>query len=454
MPSPASVSILWWMHAFSPPATVSGMAQVDQKNHLDQTDLCSAKTAISAAKAALLAVAFCASVSVLCVAVPTYVIRPFRPQGARELALALALRQSGPLIAGVCTALAVLIVALAWQRVSTRAVRIGLIASVALVCAAAVLTHVNIFEHMFHPYDSPAFDAASAASIEPDDMVMAVRVGTDSRAYPIRAMGYHHIVNDTVGGVPIAATYCTLCHTGLVWKRIVDGRTLRFRLAGINNGNALMRDEQSGTIWQQTTGLAIFGPLKGTQLEQLHNDELTFALWRREQPTGLVLRPEAEFASEYESKQWEQHIAKYRSVIDTSRTGIAPRELMIGVGTSGTSKAYPLQLVLGEKMIQDRVGDDRVLLLVGPDNISIRAFRTQAGGANTQNSRTFIRQADGGAHSSERLVIDTETGSAWNFQGCAVAGKLTGLCLEPIDATKDYWFDWLNYHPSTTVYRN
>jgi hypothetical protein len=105
-------------------------------------------------------------------------------------------------------------------------------------------------------------------------------------------------------------------------------------------------------------------------------------------------------------------------------------------------------------MIQDRVGDDRVLLLVGPDNISIRAFRTQAGGANTQNSHTFIRQADGGAHSSERLVIDTETGSAWNFQGCAVAGKLTGQCLEPIDATKDYWFDWLNYHPSTTVYRN
>jgi hypothetical protein len=267
-------------------------------------------------------------------------------------------------------------------------------------------------------------------------------------------MGYHHIVNDTVGGVPIAATYCTLCHTGLVWKRLVDGRTLRFRLAGINNGNALMRDEQSGTIWQQTTGLAIFGPLKGTQLEQLHSDELTFALWRGEQPTGLVLRPNAEFASEYESKQWEQHIAKYRSVIDTSRTGIAPRELMIGVSTSGTSKAYPLQLVLAEKLIQDRIGPDRVLLLVGPDNISIRAFRTQAGGANTQNSSTFIRQGEGGAQSSERLLIDTETGSAWNFQGCAVAGKLTGQCLEPLDATKDYWFDWLNYHPSTAVYRN
>lgn len=310
---------------------------------------------------------------------------------------------------------------------------------------------------MFHPYDSPSFEAASASRVEPDDMVMAVHAGNESQAFPIRAMGYHHIVNGMIGGIPIAVTYCTLCHTGLVWKRAIAGRTLKFRLAGINNGNALMRDEQTNSIWQQTTGRAIFGPLKGAQLEQLHSDELTFALWRTEQPQGIVLKPDGPFAGDYESKQWEQHIARYPSVIDTRKSGISPRELMIGVSTGGASKAYPLSLVLAEKMVQDRLGEDRILLLVGEDDTSVRAFVTQAGGAHTANALSFIRNATNSSRGSGPamgLMNDLETGSAWNFEGCAVNGKLAGQCLTPLDAGKDYWFDWLNYHASTTVYKN
>jgi hypothetical protein len=397
------------------------------------------KSAISTFPA-VLTVTLSALVSMLCVGIPLYVIRPFRPQGPHELAFALAIRQAGPWLAAFCTLFAVIAVAFVWSRITRLTARIGLVLALLVACAGAVLTHVNIFERMFHPYDVPAFDTPTASKIEPDDMVMAVQINGEARAYPIRAMGYHHIVNDTVGGLPIAATYCTLCHTGLVWSRVVDGKTLHFRLAGINNGNALMRDEQTSTIWQQTTGRAIFGPLKGHQLEQLHSDELSFALWRREQPRGMVLRPDPEYASLYESKQWEQHIARYGSVVDTTRTGIKPRELMIGISAPEASKAYPYQLLLNEKLIQDRVGTDRVLLIVGPDNLSVRAFLATS---------TFIRQPH-----NDALMTDTETRSQWNFQGCAISGRLSGHCLTPTEATKDYWFDWLNYHRATTVYKN
>jgi len=98
-------------------------------------------------------------------------------------------------------------------------------------------------------------------------MVLAVKIHGEAVAYPVRQMGYHHIMQDVVGGVPIAATCRTLCHTGLVWEATVEGRTLHFHLAGINNQNFIMRDEETGSWWQQVTGEAIFGPLKGRRLK-------------------------------------------------------------------------------------------------------------------------------------------------------------------------------------------
>jgi Protein of unknown function (DUF3179) len=387
----------------------------------------------------------CAVISVACVAVPLFVIRPFRPQGAQEMNFALAVRHAGPWLAGLC-ALAVLLLVVRLWKVTKIGLRIVLVGLFVLATAGAVLTHVNIFEKMFHPYDSPAFASADAVKVDSDDKVLAVKVGQEARAYPIRTMGYHHIVNDTVSGVPIAVTYCTLCHTGLVWSRVVDGKTLHFRLAGINNGNALLRDEETSSIWQQSTGEAIFGPLKGLQLELVPSDELTFALWRKEQPQGQVLKPDAPYEAEYDPKDWEQHVARTRTVVDTTKSGIGPHQLMIGVTVAGQSKAYPIETVLAAKLIQDRVEGSPVVLVVGPDGASIRAFEA---GTDAEGTRLTFAGGEG-----EMVMRDAQTGSAWNFQGCAVDGKLAGQCLKEIDAHKDYWFDWMNHHPGSGVFKS
>ena len=242
--------------------------------------------------------------------------------------------------------------------------------------AGACLTHFNIFEKMFHPYDAPAFGSADKAPVDRDDMVLAVMLGGHARAYPILSMGYHHIVNDTVGGVPIAVTYCTLCHTGIVWDPVVDGKRLHFRLAGINNGNALLRDEETRSVWQQSTGEAIFGPLKGRHLNMVHSSELTYAFWRREQPQGDVLLPDAPYLPEYEKKGWENYVEKTPAMVDTKKTGIQPHELMLGVTVAGKNKAYPIKSILAAKLIQDEVGGSPMLVVVGPDGVSIRVVRS------------------------------------------------------------------------------
>jgi hypothetical protein len=386
----------------------------------------------------------CAVISAACVAIPMYVIRPFRPQGAEAMNVALTVRRAGPWVAGLC-AVAVLVLMIRLWKTARIGSRIFLLGLFALAAAGAVVTHINIFEKMFHPYDTPAFASADEVKVDPDDKVLAVKIGQQARAYPIRTMGYHHIVNDTVGGVPIAVTYCTLCHTGLIWSPVIDGKTLHFRLAGINNGNALLRDEETSSIWQQSTGEAIFGPLKGRQLGMVPSDELTFALWRKEQPQGDVLKADAPYEPEYDPKDWEQHVAKTRTVVDTTKSGIGPHQLMIGVTVAGQSKAYPIETVLAAKVIQDRVEGSPVVVVVGPDGASIRAFAVDA---EADGTRLTFAGGEG-----DVAMRDAQTGSAWNFQGCAVEGKLAGRCLKEIDAHKDYWFDWMNHHPWSAVFR-
>ena len=137
---------------------------------------------------------------------PALIIRPFRFQSARALNFAMALRQQAPIWSLIIAAGTVILAAISWRRVSLWK-RILLGAGICLVAVSAVMTRVDYFEWMFNPVRVPGFEAADHAKLDSSEMVMAVRFGSDARAYPIRAMAYHHVVNDVVGGVPVAVTY-------------------------------------------------------------------------------------------------------------------------------------------------------------------------------------------------------------------------------------------------------
>ena len=248
-----------------------------------------------------------------------------------------------------------------------------------------------------------------------------------------------------------------------MWRRETGGLVLTFHLAGINNQNFLMRDDQTGSYWQQITGAAVSGPLRGRRLDLIASDELSFALWAAEEPNGTVLKDVAKYTSKYAKKDWEEQIKKDPTVLsfaDPAR-GLEPRALMLGIQAFGASRAFPYDVVVREKLVLDRVGAEPVMLVVGPDGQSVRVFRDRIPGLDGHSAfyRTlddkqshpkdaaWLRQA-----ATAPLLMDEATGSQWNFHGCAVSGKSSGLCLEPVETVKDYWFDWRNYHPQTTVY--
>jgi hypothetical protein len=156
---------------------------------------------------ARLILAICSLAAFACFAIPMYVIRPYRHQGVHELAVALFLKQIGPAVSAVCAFIALLIVVMTWRRAHTWISRTVMVLLLSLAVGGAYLSRINVYELMFHHLDSPQFQAARNAHIDKDDMVLAVRLNGESRAYPIREMAYHHVVNDRVGGEPIVSTY-------------------------------------------------------------------------------------------------------------------------------------------------------------------------------------------------------------------------------------------------------
>ena len=149
----------------------------------------------------------CLLASLFSVAYPIYVVMPFRPQSARELAMALTVMRFQPVGVSFCAIAALAVLALYWRAQPRWTWRVLATACAGLACALAVLTRVNIYELMFHPDDHPAFAAVSQTKLDKDEKVIAVKLGGAARAYPIRNIAYHHVINDVLDKVAIVATY-------------------------------------------------------------------------------------------------------------------------------------------------------------------------------------------------------------------------------------------------------
>jgi Protein of unknown function (DUF3179) len=208
-----------------------------------------------------------------------------------------------------------------------------------------------------------------------------------------------------------------------------------------------MRDEETGSWWQQVSGEAIFGPLKGNHLELVFHDELSFALWKSENPQGRVLRPDEKIAAagRYAPADWESRIGRMSVVTRPTDSRLEPRALIAGVSFNGAAKAYPMSILEKQSPIIDNIAGVSVLLVIGDDRKSVRAFETSVDG------RTLEFFAKTGA--SPLRLVDSETGSEWDFTGKAVNGPLSGKQLRRADVLEDYWFDWKIYHPETDIYQ-
>jgi hypothetical protein len=228
----------------------------------------------------------------------------------------------------------------------------------------------------------------------------------------------------------------------VVWQSVVNGQTLKFKLAGINNQNFIMRDEETGSWWQQISGEAIQGSMKGSQLVPVETDELTFGTWKRENPDGRVLKPDARISVENYDPNWEPEVARMPVRVQKLDETLEPRTLIVGISFEGKSKAYPFTAVEKQAPILDTIGTTPIVVVLGEDGKSVRAFSRIVDGRKLE----FLKKPD------TNEIVDAETASVWDFTGTAVSGPLAGKQLTKLQVIKDYWFDWKTYHPETQLY--
>lgn len=189
--------------------------------------------------------------------------------------------------------------------------------------------------------DSPTFQRVSATSLPRREPVITVEINGDHRAYPIRYLMWHEIVNDSVGGVPVAVTFCPLCNSGITFDRRVRGQVLEFGVSGkLRHSDMVMYDRQSESWWQQAVGTGIVGRYTGVELTQVPTWMESWAEFKARNPDGLVMA-EPGFRRDYGRNPYENYDKSARPFLYNGENpphGIAPLVRVVRVG----ERAWPL----------------------------------------------------------------------------------------------------------------
>lgn len=255
--------------------------------------------------------------------------------------------------------------------------------------------------------DNPVFIKASQAHFLRDtDRVLALTRHGVSKAYPLRILNWHEIVNDRFGDEGIIITYCPLCGSGTASEAKVAGKFLQFGVSGLlYNSDVLMYDRQTQSLWSQILSQAVTGPMKGAVLPAVAVTHTTWGDWRNRHPDTLVLSQETGFNRNYQANPYDGY-ERDSSIMFPVRfraEGYHPKEQVLGLVLDGKARAYPfVELAKGSGEVSD--------VLAGK-NIYVRYSH------NHQSAEVFDAEGN----------------------------TLPGVTL--------FWFAWHAFHPETGIYR-
>jgi len=291
--------------------------------------------------------------------------------------------------------------------------------------------------------DDPKFATLSESDfMTSSDIVIGLEINGEAKAYPLFILVWHEIVNDNIGGTPVAVTYCPLCFTNQVFERIIDGQEVEFGTSGkLYNSNLVMYDRLTDSYWSQALGLAITGELSGQELEIIPLDVISWGDWSSLHPDTLVLTTDTGHTRAYAVDPYGDYYTDPRIIfpVDNEDDRMHPKEIILGFSEGDIYKAYKQTDVSSAVVINDKVNQTPIVLF----------------SQYTGNSRAFDRTVNGEAlefEYSNNKILDLQTGSIWNYDGVAISGDLQGVEMKRLPFSPGFWFEWIAFHPDTEVY--
>ncbi len=314
------------------------------------------------------------------------------------------------------------------------------------------------------PIDDPQFISVSAADAWLNDVepVLVVDVNGDVRAYPIQIMMWHEIVNDTVGGVPLAVTYCPLCNSALSFERVVRGVETTFGTSGnLFNANLVMYDRATESLWNQLDGRAVIGVLTGDVLKQVPSSTMSWGTFKESRPNAKVLDRDRTGASRaYGTNPYtglddpngqpflfngdiDVRAKAMQRIVAIENDGAAIAWTLDAISNDGSALATAAEFNGEPLTILWKAGESSALdtsdITAGRDVGTVGVFSAVVDG----DVLTF--QADG------ESFIDDQTSSVWNILGEAETGPLAGTTLDPVTFVRTFWFSWAAFRPDTEL---
>jgi Protein of unknown function (DUF3179) len=309
--------------------------------------------------------------------------------------------------------------------------------------------------------DEPRFVNADQATswLGATEPVVVVQIDAVSRAYPIQILIWHEIVNDVIGDVPVAVTFCPLCNASLAFDRRLDGTVLDFGTTGrLRMNDMIMYDRQTESWWQQIQGEAIVGELTGAELLEIPSRILAFEDFRAAFPDGEVLSRDTGVRRDYGRNPYTGYdsITTSPFLAQADEQGrLRAMERVLAVTVADQTRLYPFSDLAGGPLLEDRLAEVPVVIFLRPD------LNSPLDSARIAEGRAIVAAAAYDARVGDRELrfepdvdgyVDTETGSSWDRLGRAISGQLSGTQLTPLPGGVHFAYAWLSFYPQADVY--
>ena len=244
-----------------------------------------------------------------------------------------------------------------------------------------------------------------ASYLGDEDRILGLAVGREARAYPIKILNWHEIVNDQIDGKPVLMSYCPLCGTGMAFDPVINGKRYTFGVSGLlYNSDVLMYDHQTESLWSQIKQEAVTGDLMGSRLPLLPLLHTTWGVWKKEHPNSLVLSSDTGYRRDYGRDPYASYARSSRLMFPVGRLDrrLGPKSWVLGLELNGTAKAYPFsELEQVAQSVTDSIGSQKITVHYDPASRTAR-----------------VRDANG----------------------------------KDVPSVVAYWFAWAAFHPKTEVY--
>jgi Protein of unknown function (DUF3179) len=287
-------------------------------------------------------------------------------------------------------------------------------------------------EKIFVQPKSKKFSTLTENKVNPKQLVLGISINNQSKAYPIEIIGYHHQVRDTLAGQPVMVTYCTVCRSGRVYNRTVNGLAEEFRLVGMDHYNAMFEDKSTRSWWRQVSGEAVVGPLKGSTLSEIPSEQMTLMAWGNQHPETLILQPDTLFKEGYAELGLYDEGKMEGRLESKDSLSWRDKSWVVGVQLGGKSRAYDWGDLQKFRLLEDTLNATPLLVVMEPDSASFHVLSRVVNG----DTLSFAVGADG------RNMQDKETKSIWNWDGRCNEGELKGNRLPLLQSYQEYWHSW------------